>query len=936
MFIGGAANGYNEAQILYDDNLKAFTRQATKDIYDAAYQRLQELIQSDGGTRIGTVKISTKDADISISNQPGKTTIAFSNLSSNHLADADGVLSGLNSSIKHFNNTVDNLTYGSSKHSINVVTSDQKVYNVSDGDAVDIAKQLGGTINSQDVKVMGSADASKYSLIKDGATIHANNTDYALTHVVDSVYGAANEAAKFISDQVGIGTQWFTGVDTQTLISTWLAGNIEGLIDGDISAQQAVINLATMAGKQWLAREGIQLINSETDATNVLSQAFQERFDLAPEIAGDYAASITGAVTNMAVEFVFSGFDKQQAINAGAGYLASQVATTYIKAQGFAPTTGISAAGSAAAATAIVGIINSRGYDRGDWAMLGVQVGVAAGSAAAGIAIAAAANAAATGQAIGAAIAKAFLNASLSTGNPVVIVASAIVAFVASKIVSSVYKGASFGEGEFRSVEQVLNSVYQVQTITVNGQQVPALVAVNSNGSTVIAAGTGIGYVLGGVGADVLVGAAGMQTIVGGGGADYIEGRAGDDVLIGGDGNDHLNGGDGDDILQGDAGEDLIFGEEGKDTVIAGVGDDFVHLGSGNDIVTGGDGNDYILTSGGDDVVTGDAGNDTIDGGYGDDKISGGTGDDLILGNIGNDAIDGEDGRDTIFGGEGNDQIHGGDRKDFIDGRAGIELLYGDNGNDLIVGGAGDDFADGGLGNDNILGGAGNDILLGGMDDDYLSGEAGDDTLSGGFGNDIVIGGVGADIMDGGDGNDVFVVSSDVNDRNNIITDEGAAGETDTLLLSWLSQTDANNGLTLQKSGNNLVVSYDNRVLATVNDQFVAGKGIERIELASGNAINLAGVTYNAQSNLGSFTIANALTTAVAGAVAAQEEFVRQNMQSQGLYWNDTFLNKLSQLAYDEQLGDQTTYTYYDGNQVGTFKKARSKWGDYYTVFYLS
>ncbi|HYC28266.1 MAG TPA: hypothetical protein VEB42_05605, partial [Chitinophagaceae bacterium] len=109
-----------------------------------------------------------------------------------------------------------------------------------------------------------------------------------------------------------------------------------------------------------------------------------------------------------------------------------------------------------------------------------------------------------------------------------------VVAIAASQVVSSVYKGQVFHEGEFGSPDLVLNSIYQVQTITVNGQQVPALVAVNANGSTVIASGTGIGYVIGNSGADVLVGDANnMDTITGNGGSDYLEGRGGEDNLLG-------------------------------------------------------------------------------------------------------------------------------------------------------------------------------------------------------------------------------------------------------------------------------------------------------------------------------------------------------------------------------------------------------------------
>ncbi len=452
----------------------------------------------------------------------------------------------------------------------------------------------------------------------------------------------------------------------------------------------------------------------------------------------------------------------------------------------------------------------------------------------------------------------------------------------------------------------------------------------NSHGSTIIASGTGIGYVVGNTGADVLVGDDLVQTIAGNGGADYLEARGGNDNLLGGDGNDHLDGGDGNDILQGDAGDDIALSEGGDDTVIAGIGDDFLHLGSGNDIAAAGDGNDYVLGGGGADSISGDGGNDSIDGGYGDDSLAGGAGDDLILGNLGNDSINGEDGSDRLFGAEDNDQLHGGSGNDFLDGGAGLDLLYGDDGNDLIVGGDDNDFADGGLGDDNILGGAGNDELLGGLDNDYLRGDDGDDTLSGGYGDDILVGGIGVNALDGGDGDDIYVVGADGNEHDDTITDSGGQ---DTLLLSWLSAADATGGLTLRKDGDDLVVAYNGRVLATITDQFVPGHAVETLELGAGAYIDLTAVTYSGDA--GAFAVQAGDASSVAGEVAMRENLVDENLLSQDLYWNHTFLDKLSQLAYDEQQSDEAVFRYYDGTEVESFKRARGKFGGYYTVYKL-
>ncbi len=745
--------------------------------------------------------------------------------------------------------------------------------------------------------------------------INLGGASYLIREVVTSVSEVTTAVAEFISEQAGVGTAWFTSVNSQTVVSSWLANNIGDLLEGNITAEEALIGLAREYGAQYLSGFVGALVTDATKAKEVLSQVFQEGFDVNAGLADQYAASIEGAIGRMIVEFALSDFDAQQAINAGAGYLASQITATYLHESGLITTgTAASSAASAGAATAIIGLINSGDYDSSDWIMLGVQVGIAASSAAAGSAIAAALSFA-------------------PAGGPAAVI-TAVIAFLASKIVGSIYRGAVFYEGEGRTPAEVFASIYQVQTIIVDGQPVTALVAVNTNGSTVIASGN-IGYLIGNAGSDVLVGTNAVQTITANGGADYLEARGGNDNLLGGTGNDHLNGGDGNDVLQGDAGDDIVFAEAGNDTAIGGTDNDFIHLGTGDDIAAGGAGHDYLIGGGGDDALAGEAGNDSIDGGYGNDSIAGGDGDDLILGNLGNDAINGENGSDTIFGDDGMDQIFGSDGNDFIDGGADIDMLYGDNGADLIVAGSGDDFAEGGLGNDNILGGTGNDVMLGGMDDDYLRGDEGDDTISGGYGADILIGGVGSNALDGGDGSDIYVIGADAAEHHNTIIDEGAAGDTDTLLLSWLSQANAQAGLSLVRDEDDLIISYNGRVLTTVTNQFVAGQGIERIELAPGNYINLTNVTYHPATHIGTFAIATTLAAGVAATVEAREALVEENLLGKQLYWNETFLDKLSQLAYDEQLSEQTVYTYYNGTEIESFKRARGKFGGHYTVYKL-
>jgi Ca2+-binding RTX toxin-like protein len=815
-----------------------------------------------------------------------------------------------------------NQQFGATNKTLSLVTNDTsndvvEVKGVFAGDAHDLAVHVGATNGTGDFHNVESSAGNEYSLFSETLTSVVGGVTYLFSEIADSITNVATEVAKFVNEQVSDAVEWFTNTGAGAIqldVANWLAGNLGDLIDGSITTDQAFIDLAEYIGTQRILGFVSNQIADVTGAKAVLQQAFA---DAGAELPWYHADSVYIALTRMAIDFSTGseGWDAEQYTKAGLTTIASVIAYRY--GAEFFKTQGLDPSGAAAAATTIIaGLLDSSDYGQTEWVMLGVQAGIAYGSVVGGAAI---------GGLFGAA------PLPIIGVDPVTIIASAVIALVAGKLVSNIYHGQVFHEGEFGDPSLILNSIYQYQDITVNGQTQHALVATNSHGSTIIA--SGINYVIGGSGEDVLVGDDNVQNISGNGGGDYLEGKGGEDSLLGGDGNDLLNGGDDNDILQGDAGDDQIFGEDGSDIIIAGAGNDFAHGGSGDDIISGGDGNDMILAASGNDSISGDAGNDTLDGGLGDDSISGGTGDDLILGNLGNDAINGDDGSDTIFGDDGNDTIYGGNGNDFIDGGAGSDILNGDNGADLIIGGADNDFADGGLGDDNIKGGTGDDVLLGGMDNDYINGEDGDDTLEGGFGNDILVGGKGADNMDGGDGNDVFVISADSLDADNIITD--SAG-TDTMLLSWLTQTNANSGLQLLQDGNNLEVSYSGRVLATITDQFVSGHEVEKIELSGGKYIDLSAVTYNGTTHIGTFSVGTLSSGSVLADVESREDFIDAATVTKQVYWNDTFLDKLSQIAYDEQLGDELSNTYYNGSQVEEFFRKRSIFGGKYTVYKLA
>jgi Ca2+-binding RTX toxin-like protein len=799
----------------------------------------------------------------------------------------------------------------------------QTIYKGVKGDAEDMVNKLGGSVNTSLVsKSTVSGGTTVYSLVDNSAQTTIGNKTYGVGDLLNSIETAAIEVAKFISTQVDKAMEWFkaSGAGSVQLdVAYWLSQNMGDIIDGNLTVDEAFVDFAIYLGEQRIAGFVASEVNNILDAKAAIAEVF-----LDANAGGDawmLADSVYSAITKMTAEFILnsSGWDGEQYTKSGLTIIASALAHTYA-ANYFGPSSGAGAAGAAAAAATIVnGLLNSSDYTNGDWAMLGIQTGISAGSAVAGTIIA-----------------ETIFKAAATTANPGVMAAAAVIAAVIAitggKIVQNAYKGQVFYAGEYGDPSLVLNSIYQVQTITVNGQQVQALVAVNAQGSTVIA--SGITHVIGGTGDDTLVGNATLSdTISGNNGADYLEGRGGDDNLLGGAGNDHLNAGDGNDIIQGDAGDDIIFGEGGDDIIIAGDDDDFIHGGGAVDIISGGNGKDDILGGAGDDSLAGDAGDDTLDGGEGNDAISGGTGNDIILANIGNDTVNGDDGFDSIFGDAGNDTIYGGNDADFLAGDDGADIINGDNGNDIITGGADDDFADGGLGDDSILGNAGADTLLGGMDNDYLDGGAGNDTLQGGFGDDILVAGLGEDTLEGGEGSDVYVISDDLDDENNIIID--TLGTTDVMLFDWMTETNANANLQLLKNGDDLEVSYSGRNLATVTNHFLTDSKLERIEISGNKYINLAAVTYNSGTGIGAFSIATITSGAVASAVQSKTASVDNSIQTKELYWNDTYLDRLSEVAYDEQLGAGQGNTYYNGTEVIATYRNRGKFGGKYTVYKL-
>lgn len=662
----------------------------------------------------------------------------------------------------------------------------------------DLSNTLEGydLLNHQsNIRTLETLDDSSLSIIEQGAEAVVDGVSYVLTEIADAVVDGAEALASFIADQVSDVATWFTDEQGARLdFANWFAQNVTALVNSELSAEEAFIDFA-----QYFAAQRIgHVVNNNlglSEAHDLVETVLLD-MGLSEDQAGLLSQSFSVTLSKIAVEFFTSGGDwdgdtmADIAVAATASVVANHYAQNYFGTYG-PNTPDVQAqidaqvgASVAAATTLALGLFNSGGYSQAEWVLLGVNTGIAAGTAYASASIA---NAIAAGSAAG----------------PVGAVIGALIGTFASSIVSSIYTGKVYGPGEFKSPSAALATQYQVIELEVdNGDGttslVDALVAVNAEGSTIIA--EDITHIIGGNGHDTLIGSDPDNVINGGAGDDYIQGHDGVDALVGGEGGDHIIGNEGDDVLDGGAGDDELFGGDGNDTILGGDGYDFIMGEGDDDTIHSGEGRDIVMGGLGDDVIDAAGGDDLVDGGDGDDVIIAGDGDDLVMGNLGNDIIEGGVGADRLFGEDGNDTIRGGGGRDYINGGAGVNVLSGGAGADTIVAGFEDDFLDGEIGNDRLDGGDGNDTLEGGLGDDLLVGGVGDDILNGGDGNDTILAGIGSDTLDGGAGDDAYIFAS--GDGTNTITADASGN--DTVGLIGMNAAD----ITLTEDGDDLVISY--------------------------------------------------------------------------------------------------------------------------------
>ncbi len=382
-------------------------------------------------------------------------------------------------------------------------------------------------------------------------------------------------------------------------------------------------------------------------------------------------------------------------------------------------------------------------------------------------------------------------------------------------------------------------------------------------------------------GNDSLDGGAGNDKLFGYGGNDLLLGDAGDDELQGGDDIDELRGGSGTDILFGEAGNDLLSGEEGNDTLQGGDDNDVLHGGSGADILFG---------EVGSDLLSGEEDNDHLQGGDGNDELLGGDGDDVLFGEAGDDTLDGGDGQNELRGGEGNDVyvlndktgIAGMDAQGNMITVSQVTGIEDSSGNNRIVFGADITASDitfftvqdsntdfllrygqnevylkDGLtkatisslvfGNGQTLTRAGIMAmapaltLVGGDGNDNIMGGKKADNLSGGDGSDRLTGGAGMDILTGGLGNDTYVFQlGDGEDQ----VDNTAIDYATAIDVIKLGRGIAINDVTLNRSGNDLMIKVSATDILTVKNYFAVGgtKKIDKIYFADGTVWGQASI----------------------------------------------------------------------------------------------
>lgn len=200
-------------------------------------------------------------------------------------------------------------------------------------------------------------------------------------------------------------------------------------------------------------------------------------------------------------------------------------------------------------------------------------------------------------------------------------------------------------------------------------------------------------------------------------------------------------------------------------------------------------------------------------------RANGGAGNDTITTGSGNDTLDGGSGADDLTGGAGNDTYYVDDAGDQVHEAA-------DGGTDEIVTTVSLTLSDN---VENARLAQGELSVTGNGMSNRITGSEDNDTISGGGGDDALIGSFGDDLLQGGAGSDRFYYSA--GDGDDILADNGPAGDTDTLLLSHLALSD----LTFHRSTDSpedlLILVAGGGSILLAGQVAGAGSGIEALVL---------------------------------------------------------------------------------------------------------
>lgn|GEM_PF-6860873 len=324
-------------------------------------------------------------------------------------------------------------------------------------------------------------------------------------------------------------------------------------------------------------------------------------------------------------------------------------------------------------------------------------------------------------------------------------------------------------------------------------------------------------------------------------------------TLRGNVGNNKIWGKDGNDILYGMAGNDTLSGDNGHDTLYGGTGDNYLYGGSGND--------SYVFDAGVDcrDVVIPGSGKDLI-------RFENYKKGELTFGNNNGDLVisyNNDQGSVTIkdyFSKSLYDNIYKLDDKDTIELTAATDGEWGENAYDFYrdiltqVEIQYDKYVKQNETN-NIVGTKLRDSILGAQYADTISAGAGSDKINGGGGNDIIKAGADNDTIYGSYGSDKIYGEGG---KNYIIYDSNYGGN-DTIYSGsgedHIVMTDkTREGLIFTKSGNDLVIIYDEDAGSSVTIQNYFAKGgktsVKDILLAGNDYLDLVQEYNDISSNI--------------------------------------------------------------------------------------